>query len=50
MYFPCIKKKKGDVCEYISFKGISLLSVVDKMYGRVLLRFWQKEKKYFELL
>ena len=31
-------KRKGDKCECINSRGISLLSVVGKLYGRVLIK------------
>ena len=31
-------KRKGDKCECSNLRGISLLSVVGKLYGRVLIK------------
>ena len=31
-------KGKGDKCEYSNSRGISLLSVVGKLFGRVLIK------------
>ena len=31
-------KGKGDKCEYSNSRGISLLSAVGKLYGRVLIK------------
>ena len=31
-------KGKGDICEYSNSRGINLLSVVGKVYGRVLIK------------
>ena len=37
-YTVPLYKLKGDKCEYSNSRGISLLSVVDKLYGRVLIK------------
>ena len=34
----CTKRIKGDKCECSNSKGISLLSVVGKLFGRVLIK------------
>ena len=36
--YSALHKGKGDKCEYSNSRGISLLSVVGKLYGRVLIK------------